>query len=121
MRVGKTRLALFAGILGLASAVSAVEGDSKTAFGDPPDGFRSEREDVTHGELKPVQYDSKTVGTKRQMLVYTPPGYSADNKYPVLYLLHGIGADAGQWPYWCNANRIVDNLTLISRSLVIRK
>ncbi len=110
MRVGKARLALFAGMLCLASAVSAAEGDTKPAFGDPPDGFRAERDDVAHGELKPVQYDSQTVETKRQMLVYTPPGYSADKKYPVLYLLHGIGADAGQWPYWCNAHLVVENL-----------
>ncbi len=84
--------------------------DSVLAFGDPPDGFRAERKDVAHGELKPVQYDSKTVGTKREMLVYTPPGYASDKTYPVLYLLHGIGADAGQWPYWCNAHLVVENL-----------
>ncbi len=24
---------------------------------------------------------------------YTPPGYSGDRKYPVLYLLHGIGGN----------------------------
>lgn len=84
--------------------------DAQPAFGDPPAGFRANRDNVAHGELKSVQYASKTVGTKRQMLVYTPPGYTTDKKYPALYLLHGIGADAGQWPYWCNANRIVDNL-----------
>jgi enterochelin esterase-like enzyme len=38
-----------------------------------------------------IEYDSKTVGTTREMQVYTPPGYTADKKYPVLYLLHGIG------------------------------
>jgi enterochelin esterase-like enzyme len=27
------------------------------------------------------------------MNVYTPPGYSQDKKYPVVYLLHGIGGD----------------------------
>ncbi len=84
--------------------------DSVSVFGDPPDGFRAERKDVAHGEVKMIQYDSKTLETRRQMLVYTPPGYSTEQKYPVLYLLHGFGCDAGQWPYWCNANWIVDNL-----------
>ena len=36
-----------------------------------------------------IEYDSKTVGTRRRMNVYTPPGYSSDVAYPVLYLLHG--------------------------------
>ncbi len=44
-----------------------------------------------------IEYDSKTVGTTRKMNVYTPPGYSKDKKYPVLYLLHGIGGDETEW------------------------
>ncbi len=32
-----------------------------------------------------IEYDSKTVGTRRKMQVYTPPGYSTERKYPVLY------------------------------------
>ena len=44
-----------------------------------------------------IEYDSKTVGTRRKMNVYTPPGYSKDKKYPVLYLLHGIGGDETEW------------------------
>ena len=84
--------------------------DDKPVFADPPMGFRAKRDDVPGGTLTTVQYDSKTLGTRRQMLVYTPAGYSADRKYSVLYLLHGIGADSGQWPYWCNANIVIDNL-----------
>lgn len=38
-----------------------------------------------------VEYDSKTVRACRKMQVYTPAGYSAEKRYPVLYLLHGIG------------------------------
>ena len=57
-----------------------------------------------------VEYDSKTVGTRREMLVYTPPNYSTGQKYPVLYLLHGIGADNRQWPQWCKADNVIDNL-----------
>ncbi|NQT81910.1 esterase family protein [bacterium] len=57
-----------------------------------------------------IQYDSKTVGTRRQMLVYTPPGYSTDHKYPVLYLLHGIGGDEREWQRLCSPENILDNL-----------
>jgi enterochelin esterase-like enzyme len=44
------------------------------------------------------------------MRVYTPPGYSTDRKYPVLYLLHGIGGTDTEWTEACHANHIVDNL-----------
>jgi enterochelin esterase-like enzyme len=57
-----------------------------------------------------IQYDSKTVGTRRNMNVYTPPGYSTDQKYPVLYLLHGIGGDETEWQRLCRPEVIVDNL-----------
>jgi enterochelin esterase-like enzyme len=44
------------------------------------------------------------------MNVYTPPGYSADHRYPVLYLLHGIGGDETEWQRFCTPNVILDNL-----------
>jgi enterochelin esterase-like enzyme len=57
-----------------------------------PKGFDVARTDIAHGRIDSVQYASKTVGTNRKALVYTPPGFSKKKKYPVLYLLHGIGA-----------------------------
>jgi S-formylglutathione hydrolase len=36
------------------------------------------------------------------MQVYTPPGYSEDQKYPVLYLLHGLTGNENDW--WENSN-----------------
>lgn len=83
--------------------------DDKPAFNDPPAGFRDKR-GVPHGTITTVQYDSKTLSTRREMLVYTPPGYSADKKYPVIYLLHGLNSGAGQWPYWVHADYVIDNL-----------
>src|SRR4029078_7155538 len=67
--------------------------DDKPAFPNPPDGFDKSREGIAHGKLEKVYYNSKTVAAKRWMQVYTPPGYSKDTKYPVLYLLHGIGGN----------------------------
>ena len=84
--------------------------DDKPAFADPPAGFRARRENIRRGELTTVQYDSKSVGMRRQMLVYAPPGYSADRKYPVLYLLHGIGGNEREWQRSCSADNVLDNL-----------
>ncbi len=84
--------------------------DDKPAFADPPAGFNAKRENVPHGELTMVEYDSKTVAARRKMLVYTPPAYSTDRKYPVLYLLHGIGGDETEWQRLCHPENIIDNL-----------
>src|SRR5690348_837437 len=84
--------------------------DDKPAFADPPTGFNARRENVPHGDVSVVEYDSQTLGTRRQMRVYTPPGYSSDRKYPVLYLLHGIGANNRQWLEGCRAANVIDNL-----------
>jgi enterochelin esterase-like enzyme len=84
--------------------------DDKPAFPDPPAGFDVKREGIPHGHLEMIEYDSKTVGTKRKMQVYTPPGYSKDKKYPVLYLLHGIGGDENEWERLCHPDIILDNL-----------
>ena len=84
--------------------------DDKQAFPDPPAGFNVKRDGIAHGKLGMVEYDSKTVGTRRKMQVYTPPGYSADRKYAVLYLLHGIGGDETEWQRFATPNIILDNL-----------
>ena len=84
--------------------------DDKAAFADPPAGFDVKREGIAHGKSELIEYDSKTVGTRRKMLVYTPPGFSTDRKYPVLYLLHGIGGDETEWQRFAPPEVILDNL-----------
>jgi enterochelin esterase-like enzyme len=84
--------------------------DDKPAFPNPPESFDKAREGIPHGKLEMVEYDSKSVGNKRKALVYTPPGYSADTKYPVLYLLHGIGGDEEEWRRGGHPEIILDNL-----------
>jgi enterochelin esterase-like enzyme len=84
--------------------------DDKRVFPEEPQGFDQARDGIAHGRLEMVEYDSKSVGTKRKALVYTPPGYSADTKYPVLYLLHGIGGDEEEWRRGGQPNIILDNL-----------
>jgi len=84
--------------------------DDKPAFDDPPAGFKDRREGIAHGKLEMIEYDSKTVGATRKMRVYTPPGYSSDRKYPVLYLLHGIGGDETEWQRFATPDVMMDNL-----------
>ncbi len=84
--------------------------DDKPAFPDPPAGFNVRRDNIARGEVTAVQYDSKSLGTRRQMRVYTPPGYSATRRYPVLYLLHGIGGNDQEWTRSCHADVVIDNL-----------
>jgi enterochelin esterase-like enzyme len=67
--------------------------------------------DVPHGNLSHVWYNSPSLGIYRRMYVYTPPGYDSGNSsYPVLYLLHGGGGDEDAWTALGRANYILDNL-----------
>jgi len=75
-----------------------------------PQGFDVENKEVPHGKIDTIQYESKTVGTQRKALVYTPPGFKKGEKYPVLYLLHGIGGDEKEWFKNGTPQIILDNL-----------
>jgi len=64
-----------------------------------------------HGDLHQVWYDSPTLGMTRRLFVYTPYGYENNNdKYPVLYLLHGAGGDEDAWSTMGRTRQILDNL-----------
>lgn len=84
--------------------------DDKAAFPPAPEGFDKVRENIPHGKIGTVEYQSKTVGATRKMMIYTPPGFSANKKYPVLYLLHGIGGDHLEWYNNGHPEVILDNL-----------
>ncbi len=84
--------------------------DDVQLFPEPPESIVANRPENAHGKLEIIEYDSKSVGTRRKMQVYTPPGYSADKKYPVLYLLHGIGGDENEWQKFATPNLLEDNL-----------
>jgi len=84
--------------------------DDKPAFPYPPAGFDVARTNLAHGHLEMLEYNSQTVGTTRKMQVYLPPDYSPDKKYPVLYLLHGIGGDETEWERFVAPDVMLDNL-----------
>ena len=69
-------------------------------------------QNVPHGKIHYRYYKSATLGTTRQLLVYTPPGYdaTAKTKYPVLYLIHGGSDTEETWTKVWNAHLIADNL-----------
>src|SRR3982751_2295573 len=75
-----------------------------------PLGYDAQKENIPHGKIDTISYSSKTVGTTRRALIYTPPGFSKKKKYPVLYLLHGIGGDEKEWLNGGHPQLILDNL-----------
>ncbi|MBO5862138.1 MAG: esterase [Bacteroidales bacterium] len=83
--------------------ISTEEGDK---------GWYYQVNDVPHGNVSKVWYDSPTLGMQRRMTVYTPAGYEKNTKtkYPVLYLLHGSGGDEDAWSDLGRAVQILDNL-----------
>jgi enterochelin esterase family protein len=67
--------------------------------------------EIPHGTVQSVAYKSKSLGTDRKMMVYTPPGYEGStSRYPLVYLLHGSGSDETSWTRSGKAEVILDNL-----------
>ncbi len=64
-----------------------------------------------HGTVSKVWYHSPSLGIDRRMTVYTPADYESSSKrYPVFYLLHGMGGDENAWSELGRATQILDNL-----------
>ena len=76
--------------------------------GDKGDIYRVN--EVKHGNLSKVWYDSPTLKMQRRMTIYTPAGYDKGSNYPVLYLMHGAGGDENAWSELGRAAQILDNL-----------
>lgn len=68
-------------------------------------------QDVPHGKIT-YRYYHSDLGFERPMCVYTPAGYNPNGKekYPVLYLIHGMTDTYETWTKVGNANIILDNL-----------
>jgi enterochelin esterase-like enzyme len=101
----KKLIALFAALI-----VVIMTANSQNIVKHAPAGFDSLRSGIAHGRIDSISYASKTVGANRRTLIYTPPGYSKNKKYPVLYLLHGIGGDEKEWLKGGQPQVILDNL-----------
>jgi enterochelin esterase-like enzyme len=80
-------------------------------------GFDARRDTVARGRVERIEFDSSVTGNKRPAMVYTPPGYSTARRYPVLYLLHGIGGNENHWTQFGAADAILDNLIADGKAL----
>ena len=110
-------IAVAAALTCLAPAIVLAQNNSATAaptmnppIPPAPQGFDARRPEVAKGKTESVEYESKSIGVKRAMVIYTPAGYSTTTKYPVVYLLHGIGDDETGWWQKGAADAILDNL-----------
>jgi enterochelin esterase-like enzyme len=77
----------------------------------PPAGWDTQKS-VPHGEVKKsLPYQTRNFG-QQVYSIWLPPGYSADRKYPVLYVHHGITDDQTTWTNGTkgHAHWILDNL-----------
>ena len=81
--------------------------DIKAAQPDPQD-----LQDVPHGKVTYTYYTSNAVGFDRPVCIYTPAGYdpAGTEKYPVLYLIHGMTDTYETWFKVGKVNNILDNL-----------
>lgn len=73
-------------------------------------GHLYQANDVPHGSVARVWYDSPTLGQQRRMTVYLPAAYDGKRRFPVLYLLHGHGGDETSWGDLGRTSQIMDNL-----------
>lgn len=72
---------------------------------------------VPHGTVAHRWYNSPTLGIDRRLTVYTPAGYEkGSQKYPVFYLLHGMGGDEEAWATLGRTVQILDNLIAEGRA-----
>ena len=67
-------------------------------------------QEVPHGTMSKV-WAQVADGRERRMTIYTPAGYEeGKGRYPVLYLLHGMGGDEDAWSATGRVAEIMDNL-----------
>ena len=64
---------------------------------DVPEDYAEELDGYTYAEPKTITYYSKVSEADRRAVVYLPADYDANKKYPIMYLLHGIGGSENEW------------------------
>jgi enterochelin esterase-like enzyme len=105
-------------IIGLAAWTTGMLAQATPqSFPNAPEGFDVRRPGIETGRVERIEYPSTVTNTKRPAMVYLPPGYSSDRKYPVLYLLHGIGGNERHWTQFGAADSILDNLIAAKKAV----
>ena len=77
--------------------VSGSEEDYNKYFALNMKDYTKKQKGTVLGTIESITYPSKVVGAEREAYVYLPPQYDSSKKYPVLYMIHGIGCERGQW------------------------
>src|SRR5699024_9303847 len=100
----------FIGILSLLFTIPFGSAFALSNIVPAPPGYDQYRDDIDHGKMETITYYSGTVGTERNAMMYTPPGYTKKKTNNVHYQLHGIGVDKREWYEQMNPHHILDNL-----------
>lgn len=88
---------------------SGTEEDFNKYFAIEMSNYQWKQDGTVLGTVEPMNYYSNVVGADREAFVYLPPNYSKTKKYPVLYMIHGIGCDRNQWVSM-QLNNILSNM-----------
>jgi enterochelin esterase-like enzyme len=111
MITAKNSVTFLSGLLFIASLTTEGVSWSAPLPTMPPTGY-DQGGRYPAGKVQEITYHSSVTNGDRKMEIYTPPGYTTNQKYPVIYGIHGIGA----WPDtifagWCvGASTVSDNL-----------
>lgn len=96
---------------------AALAADDVRAFPEPPAGFADVQPGIAQGRVEEFAYHSGVTGMQRKAMVYLPAGHAADRRYPVLYLLHGLGGNHHEWTGYVQAHAILDKLIAEGRAV----
>jgi enterochelin esterase family protein len=94
-------------------------GSAQSMFSVPGPQPWLPKRDVPRGAVARHVFQSGVAGDEREYFVYTPATYDPrrPEPYPVLFLLHGLGDDAGRWVNGGAAHVILDNLIAAERAV----
>ena len=71
----------------------------------PQSAYEQVQSGIAHGTVSDVQnYTSTVAGNTGKVKVYTPPGYTKDKKYSVLFLIHGCNGSYNDWTIGAGIN-----------------
>ncbi len=108
----------------LIDSVAVMDRGSKAYFGysressgiEIPEGPEGDyyrfNKNIPHGQIRSIFYWSDLNGLERHLNVYVPAEYEAypQKRYPVLYLVHGMGEDENGWSVQGQMANIMDGL-----------
>lgn len=98
----------------------------KVEFTDSTDGWATQLGEITlstdsevvnpDSEIQSLAINSAALGKEMRLNVYLPPGYSANQSYPTLYLFHGFQGNENGWINGLQVRETAD--ALLSQGLI---